>query len=113
MFNTNRFNDVQPTLDHLRRSVARLLTAWLVSVCFLVYGTAAKDFKSADSRPALSRIEREARHELVMLPYYGVFDNLAFQVEGGTVTLMGQVSRFRATAILPSILLTPPLKAFL
>ncbi len=40
-----------------------------------------------------SRITREVRHELVMLPYYGVFDNLAFQVYGGTVTLLGQVTR--------------------
>ena len=39
------------------------------------------------------RITREVRHELVMLPYYGVFDNLAYRVNGGTVTLMGQVTR--------------------
>lgn len=39
------------------------------------------------------RIPREVRHELVMLPYYGVFDNLAFRVNGGTVTLLGQVTR--------------------
>jgi len=39
------------------------------------------------------RIAREVRHELVMLPYYGVFDNLAFRVDGGTVTLLGQVTR--------------------
>lgn len=39
------------------------------------------------------RLEREVRHELVMLPYYGVFDNLAFKVEGDKVTLLGQVSR--------------------
>ena len=42
---------------------------------------------------AQQRLEREVRHELVMLPYYGVFDNLAFQVQGDTVTLMGQVTR--------------------
>jgi hyperosmotically inducible protein len=40
-----------------------------------------------------NRIAREVRHELVMLPYYGVFDNLAFTVSGGTVTLLGQVTR--------------------
>ncbi len=40
-----------------------------------------------------ARIEREVRHELVMLPYYGVFDNLAFRVDGSTVTLLGQVTR--------------------
>jgi hyperosmotically inducible protein len=39
------------------------------------------------------RIAREVRHELVMLPYYGVFDNLAYRVDGSTVTLMGQVTR--------------------
>lgn len=39
------------------------------------------------------RLEREVRHELVMLPYYNVFDNLAFRVDGGTVTLLGQVTR--------------------
>ena len=38
-------------------------------------------------------IIREVRHELVMLPYYGVFDNLEFRVQGGTVTLMGQVTK--------------------
>ena len=39
------------------------------------------------------RISREVRHELVMLPYYGVFDNLAYRVDGSTVTLLGQVAR--------------------
>ena len=28
-----------------------------------------------------------------MLPYYGVFDNLAFRVNGANVTLLGQVTR--------------------
>jgi len=28
-----------------------------------------------------------------MLPYYGVFDNLAYRVDGNTVTLFGQVTR--------------------
>jgi len=36
---------------------------------------------------------KEVRHELVMLPYYNVFDNLAFKVDGSTVTLLGQVTR--------------------
>jgi len=42
---------------------------------------------------ARTRVEREVRHELVMLPYYNVFDNLSFRVDGSTVTLMGQVTR--------------------
>lgn len=39
------------------------------------------------------RIARQVRHELVMLPYYGVFDNLAYRVDGDTVTLTGSVTR--------------------
>src|SRR5204863_609347 len=38
-------------------------------------------------------IALEVRHELVMLPYYGVFDNLAFRVDGDRITLLGQVTR--------------------
>ena len=40
-----------------------------------------------------ARIAREVRHELVMLPYYSVFDDLSYKVEGGTVTLQGSVVR--------------------
>src|SRR5260370_29532125 len=40
-----------------------------------------------------SRLVKEVRHELVMLPYYGVFDNLAYRVDGSKVTLFGQVTR--------------------
>jgi len=32
------------------------------------------------------------RHELVMLPYYNVFDDLSYRVDNGTVTLFGQVT---------------------
>jgi hyperosmotically inducible protein len=42
---------------------------------------------------AAERLSKEVRHELVMLPYYGVFDNLAYRVDGNKVTLFGQVTR--------------------
>jgi hyperosmotically inducible periplasmic protein len=38
-------------------------------------------------------LEEQVRHELIMLPYYGVFDELSFQVSGNKVTLMGEVTR--------------------
>ncbi len=41
----------------------------------------------------LSPMEGAVRHALLMLPYYGVFDNLEFRVEGDKVELTGQVSR--------------------
>lgn len=47
----------------------------------------------AKSPEDLTGLAREVRHELVMLPYYGVFDNLSFKVEGNTVYLYGQVTR--------------------
>ena len=37
------------------------------------------------------RIAKQVRHELVTLPYYGVFDNLAYKVDGSSVTLFGKV----------------------
>jgi len=36
---------------------------------------------------------KEVRHQLLLLPYYSVFDNLLFKVEGDKVTLLGQVVR--------------------
>ena len=45
------------------------------------------------TNPAQARITKEVRHELLMLPYFGVFDNIEYKVEGGTVTLLGSVTR--------------------
>ena len=47
----------------------------------------------AVSPRATERIEKEVRHEFLMLPYVNVFDNLAYKVEGYNVTLLGQVTR--------------------
>lgn len=47
----------------------------------------------AMSAKGQDRIVREVQHELVTLPYYNVFDNLAYRVDGSTVTLLGQVTR--------------------
>jgi hyperosmotically inducible protein len=38
-------------------------------------------------------LTKEVRHELVMLPFYSVFDNLEYKVEGSKATLMEQVVR--------------------
>lgn len=46
------------------------------------------------SPAGLERITKEVRHELLLLPYYGVFDNLQYRVApDGSVTLIGQVAR--------------------
>ena len=41
----------------------------------------------------MTGLQKQVRHELVMLPFYSVFDNFAFKVNGGEVTLLGYVSR--------------------
>ncbi|HWY48520.1 MAG TPA: BON domain-containing protein [Bryobacteraceae bacterium] len=45
------------------------------------------------SKKGEDRITKEVRHELVTLPYYSVFDDLAYKVDGDTVTLYGAVTR--------------------
>lgn len=69
------------------------------AICLCVLGLAVAGAQQRANRVAQpgtagqDRITREVRHELVMLPYYGVFDNLAYSVNGSTVTLMGEVTR--------------------
>ncbi len=48
---------------------------------------------SNEAAPSDQQVARKVRHELVTLPYYGVFDNLAYKIEGDTVMLYGQVVR--------------------
>jgi len=56
--------------------------------------TAPQNQSRGLSQAGVERIVREVHHELVLLPYYGVFDNLAYKVTpDGTVTLLGQVVR--------------------
>jgi hyperosmotically inducible protein len=47
----------------------------------------------AKNDPATVDINKEVRHELVMLPYLDVFDNVTYRVDGNVVTLAGQVTR--------------------
>lgn len=65
----------------------------LATLLALLCLSAAAQDNQKGSAQSEERITREVRHELLMLPYFGVFDNIAFKVEGGTVTLLGQVVR--------------------
>jgi hyperosmotically inducible protein len=49
--------------------------------------------RSAYQTSDIAHIQKEVRHELLMLPYYNIFDSLSFKVDpGGAVTLMGEVT---------------------
>ncbi len=54
-----------------------------------VLAVPAAMYASAGSGP----LEDQVRHQLVMLPYYNVFDSLSFRVDNGTVILTGQVTQ--------------------
>ena len=65
-----------------------ILTATLLTIATV--GTGFADHKDARG---YERFVREIRHELIMLPYYGVFDWMYYKVDGYNVTLMGAVTR--------------------
>jgi hyperosmotically inducible protein len=80
----------------------QIAVALLVAMSLVSSGIAAKDKDEKQhmdpyiTGPAGEpRAVKEIRHQLVMLPYYGVFDDLGFRVDGGTgtVTLLGQVTQ--------------------
>lgn len=64
----------------------------LLATCVILALSSAALARQA-AAPANARITKEVRRELLMLPYLGVFDNLAYKVDGYKVTLMGQVTR--------------------
>src|SRR4029077_4541330 len=75
--------------DYMKRRFWFVIIATLFSVTML---SLAQD-RGQLSPKSQERITREVRHELLMLPWFGVFDNIAFKVDGSTVTLLGQVVR--------------------
>lgn len=67
----------------------RLTRLLLVVVCSGILVTAHEAMAQSNQR-----LVKEVRHELVTLPYYGVFDWLEYEVQNnGTVILRGQVVR--------------------
>lgn len=70
----------------------RQISKFTISLVALALLAVAPAVASAQDGSNL-QLGKKVRHELVMLPYYGVFDNLAYSINGGTVTLYGQVVR--------------------
>ena len=76
--------------------IAKSLSAVVLSVAFLLTLSPAyqQNLSAEITDRAKAAVAKEVRHELVTLPYYGVFDNLAFRVDDdGALTLLGQVTR--------------------
>ena len=63
-------------------------------IAILAFAVASVPLMAAPAEAQeLSRVERQVRRELVTLPFYSVFDDLSFRVDGDKVTLMGTVTR--------------------
>ena len=71
----------------------KLRSSLVICVLLALASVALAQQAANTSGRATERITKEVRHELLMLPYLGVFDSLAYKVEGYNVTLMGQVTR--------------------
>lgn len=63
----------------------------LVFPAVLVLAYSAWGQSNQAPKKAEERIQKEVRHQLLLLPRLSVFDNLAYKVEGYKVTLLGQV----------------------
>src|SRR2546427_4047800 len=66
-----------------------------IGMQILALGLSLGVAQARDARPAANEqwLSQKVRHELVMLPWYGVFDNLEYTIQGDTVILSGQVTR--------------------
>ena len=65
----------------------------IVAAVMLAIATPSVAAQKEVSPQAVDRIQKEVTHEILMLPYFDVFDNIAFKVDGDDVTLFGQVTR--------------------
>jgi hyperosmotically inducible periplasmic protein len=75
------------------RTVRNIILAIAATLAIATSAAVAAPVTSNDQGLSQQQIMKKVQKELVTLPYYGVFDNLAYQVEGDTVTLYGQVVR--------------------
>jgi hyperosmotically inducible protein len=62
-----------------------------IAAALLLSASAAVAAPATEQASAQTQLAKKVRKELVTLPWYGVFDNLEYEIEGSTVTLYGQV----------------------
>lgn len=53
----------------------------------------AVSLMAGTGNPPVQDLAGKVRHELVMIPYYNVFDDLSYSVDNGVVTLSGEVTQ--------------------
>ena len=73
--------------------VSLLFAAAFVSAPRAIAVPSQQDNHQRSEEKYRERLAKQVRHQLVMLPWYSVFDNLAFRIDRDKVTLLGQVTR--------------------
>jgi BON domain-containing protein len=73
------------------RTVKALFGAALLALSVFGLGL-SRTSAGTTTAPAVSDIPNKVHHQLAMLPWYGVFDSVGYQVNGTEVTLTGQVT---------------------
>lgn len=77
----------------MRREPRGLFLAMVFATLSAVPATAPASAAAQNEPKTERQLIREVHHVLVMLPYYTVFDNLLYRVEGDKIILEGQVVR--------------------
>jgi osmotically-inducible protein OsmY len=72
-------------------AVAFALAAMLSAGSYLDASAQGKPPAPQETAKYDAWLEKQVRHQLLMIPWFSVFDNLEYKVEGYTVTLFGQV----------------------
>lgn len=62
-----------------------------IATALMLSASAAVAAPATEQSSVQTQLAKKVRKELVTLPWYGVFDNLEYEIEGSTVTLYGQV----------------------
>lgn len=77
----------------------KLVTSLVAAVLAGMMGLVGASVASAGvtTKPKVLTLSDQVRHELLTLPWYGVFDNLSYEVNGTEVILSGQVISEHAT----------------
>jgi hyperosmotically inducible periplasmic protein len=77
----------------MRKILGPVLAAGLLfAPALLRAGQKNHDDAFIPGRSNEAKLVKAVRHQLVMLPYYTIFDDLGFRVDGSTVTLEGAVT---------------------
>src|ERR1700737_2502363 len=72
----------------------RIMRVILLTILILVTETLSAKQETHNQKGVRNSdewVKKEVRHELLTVPWYSVFDNLAYSVRGNEVTLLGQV----------------------